>query len=118
MSIGAAKFINDTYIMIRTPAKFYNSPRKIFLARHNFYQDYDNALSAEKLQYPREGWLMNNLIHLEDVIFVDDEYSFKHPHMIHRHEKFLELLYIAQESGRYIVGDYEYAVLELVFIND
>ena len=53
---------------------------------------------------------MNNLIHLEDVIFVDDEYSFKHPHMIHRHEKFLELLYIAQESGRYIVGDYEYAV--------
>ena len=53
---------------------------------------------------------MNNQIQLADVIFVDDEYSLKHPHMIHRHENFLELLYIAEESGRYIVGDYEYAV--------
>ena len=53
---------------------------------------------------------MDNQIQLADVIFVDDEYSLKHPHMIHRHENFLELLYIAEESGRYIVGDYEYAV--------
>ncbi|MBR0261223.1 MAG: helix-turn-helix transcriptional regulator [Selenomonadaceae bacterium] len=51
-----------------------------------------------------------NKIQLTDVIFVDDEYSLKYPHMIHRHENFLELLYIAAESGRYIVGNYEYAV--------
>ena len=49
-------------------------------------------------------------IQLVDVIFVDGEYSRKHPHMIHRHTDFLELLYIAAESGRYFVGDYEYAV--------
>ena len=53
---------------------------------------------------------MVNRIQLEDVIFVDDEYSLKHPHMIHRHKNFLELLYIAEASGRYIVGNYEYAV--------
>ncbi len=53
---------------------------------------------------------MDNQIQLADVIFVDNEYSLKHPHMIHRHENVLELLYIAEESGRYIVGDYEYAV--------
>ena len=44
---------------------------------------------------------MDNKIQLADVIFVDNEYSLKHPHMIHRHENFLELLYIAEESGRY-----------------
>jgi len=53
---------------------------------------------------------MYNQIQLADVIFVDDEYSLKHPHMIHRHKNFLELLYIAKESGRYFVGNYEYAV--------
>lgn len=53
---------------------------------------------------------MNNSIELVDVIFVDCEYSHKHPHMIHRHENFLELLYIAEESGRYIVAGHEYAV--------
>jgi len=30
--------------------------------------------------------------------------------MIHRHTDVLELLYIAEESGRYFVGNYEYAV--------
>lgn len=49
-------------------------------------------------------------IQLVDVIFVDKEYSQKHPHMIHRHTNALELLYIAEESGRYVVGNYEYAV--------
>ena len=34
---------------------------------------------------------MINRIQLEDVIFVDDEYSLKPPHMIHRHKNFLEL---------------------------
>ena len=53
---------------------------------------------------------MDNSIQLMDVIFVDEEYSRKHPHMIHRHRDFLELLYIASESGRYLVGNYEYAV--------
>ena len=53
---------------------------------------------------------MNNSIELVDVIFVDKEYSHKHPHMIHRHENFLELLYIAESSGRYIVYNHEYAV--------
>ena len=49
-------------------------------------------------------------IKLIDVIFVDREYSHKHPHMLHHHEDVLELLYIADDSGRYIVGNYEYAV--------
>ena len=49
-------------------------------------------------------------IQLTDIFFVDKEYSRKHPHMIHRHAEVLELLYIAAESGRYIVGNYEYAV--------
>ena len=53
---------------------------------------------------------MGNQIQLADVIFVDNEYSQKHPHMVHRHADVLELLYIAEESGRYIVGNYEYAV--------
>ena len=41
-------------------------------------------------------------IQLVDVIYVDRDYSRKHPHMIHRHADCLELLYI--------VGDREYAV--------
>ena len=53
---------------------------------------------------------MDREIQLTNVIFVDREYSFKHPHMIHRHEEVLELLYIASESGRYLVGNHEYAV--------
>ena len=40
---------------------------------------------------------MDSQIHLTDVIFVDREYSFKHPHMLHKHEDVLELLYIASE---------------------
>ena len=59
---------------------------------------------------------MDNQIQLTDVIFVDGEYSFKHPHMRHRHAEFLELLYIAAESGRYLVGNYEYAVTEGDFV--
>lgn len=53
---------------------------------------------------------MDSSIQLMDVIFVDGEYSLKHPHMIHHHRNVLELLYIAKENGRYIVGNYEYAV--------
>lgn len=53
---------------------------------------------------------MDSQIQLTDVIFVDREYSFKHPHMLHKHEDVLELLYIASESGRYLVGKHEYAV--------
>lgn len=49
-------------------------------------------------------------IQLVDIFFVDKEFSRKHPHMIHNHENVLELLYIFSESGRYIVGNYEYAV--------
>ena len=49
-------------------------------------------------------------INLVDIFFVDREYSYKHLHMIHRHKNFLVLLYIAKESGRYFVGNYEYAV--------
>ncbi len=48
---------------------------------------------------------MGNQIQLADVIFVDNEYSQKHPHMVHRHADVLELLYIAEESRRYIVGN-------------
>ncbi len=55
-------------------------------------------------------------IQLTDIFFVDKEYSFKHPHMIHRHEGVLELLYIASENGRYLVGNYEYAVTAGDFI--
>ena len=53
---------------------------------------------------------MGNQIQLADVIFVDNVYSQKHPHMVHRHADVLELLYIAEESGQYIVGNYEYAM--------
>lgn len=49
-------------------------------------------------------------IQLTDIFFVDKDYSRNHPHMLHRHADVLELLYIAAESGRYIVGNYEYAV--------
>ena len=49
-------------------------------------------------------------IQLTDIFFVDREYSRRHPHMLHRHADVLELLYIFSESGRYIVGNYEYAV--------
>ena len=45
---------------------------------------------------------MDRQIQLTDVIFVDKEYSFKHPHMLHKHKDVLELLYIASESGRYL----------------
>lgn len=55
-------------------------------------------------------------IQLTDIFYVDKEYSLKHPHMIHRHEDVLELLYIAEECGRYLVGNYEYAVTEGDFI--
>ena len=55
-------------------------------------------------------------IQLVDIFFVDKEYSRKHPHMIHRHAEVLELLYIASESGRYLVGNYEYAVTAGDFI--
>ena len=55
-------------------------------------------------------------IQLTDIFFVDREYSLNHPHMLHRHDNVLELLYIAAESGRYIVGNYEYAVTEGDFV--
>ena len=58
---------------------------------------------------------MNN-IQLVDIFFVDKEYSHKHPHMIHHHDNVLELLYIYSENGRYIVGNYEYAVTAGDFI--
>ena len=49
-------------------------------------------------------------ISLVDVIYYDPLYSQKHPHMLHHHKDVLELLYIASDSGHYIVGDYEYSV--------
>ena len=55
-------------------------------------------------------------IQLTDIFFVDREYSRNHPHMLHRHADVLELLYIFSESGRYIVGNYEYAVSEGDFV--
>ena len=55
-------------------------------------------------------------IQLTDIFFVDREYSNRHPHMLHRHADVLELLYIFSESGRYIVGNYEYAVTEGDFV--
>lgn len=60
---------------------------------------------------PHEKFLsIRRIIQLADVIFFDKGYSFKHPHMRHWHADVFELLYIAEESGRYIVGNYEYAV--------
>ena len=53
---------------------------------------------------------MDSQIQLTDVIFVDREYIFKHPHMLHKHENVLEVLYIASENVRYLVGNHEYAV--------
>ena len=51
-------------------------------------------------------------IELIDIFFVDENYSRNHPHMLHHHDNNTEILYIAANSGRYIVGDYEYAVKE------
>lgn len=49
-------------------------------------------------------------IKLTGVFFIDELYSQKHAHMLHKHKGILELLYIASGEGRYIVGNREYAV--------
>ena len=48
--------------------------------------------------------------HLVNVFYIDPQHSRKHAHMIHWHEDVLELLYIADGTGRYLVGEREYAV--------
>lgn len=45
-----------------------------------------------------------------NIFYVSPAYSKKHAHMIHKHNDTLELLYIADGSGRYQVGEREYAV--------
>ena len=59
-------------------------------------------------------WLMPDIdyskIKLSGVFFVDEIYSQNHAHMLHKHKELLELLYIAEGSGRYLVGSREYAV--------
>lgn len=49
-------------------------------------------------------------IYLSDVFFVDEDYSRKHTHLLHKHHGILELLYVSQGEGRYTVGNREYAV--------
>lgn len=48
---------------------------------------------------------------LIQTYYVDMYYSQNHAHMLHRHTDTLELLYIAEGEGRYIVGKREYAVV-------
>lgn len=45
-----------------------------------------------------------------DTHFVDEKYHERHSQLIHRHEDVLELLYVMQGSGSYIVKDREYPV--------
>lgn len=47
---------------------------------------------------------------LVGTFYTDETYSKNHAHMVHKHEKVLELLYIASGEGRYQVGHREYAV--------
>lgn len=54
--------------------------------------------------------MQQNLIRLTGVFYVDQSYSQKHAHMLHKHTGILELLYIAGGEGRYLVGNREYAV--------
>ena len=49
-------------------------------------------------------------INLTDMFFIDKNYSENHAHMLHKHKGVLELLYIADGEGRYIVGNRNYAV--------
>lgn len=45
-----------------------------------------------------------------NVFYVSPDYSKKHAHMLHKHKDTLELLYIAEGTGRYQVGECEYVV--------
>ena len=47
---------------------------------------------------------------LAATFYVDEAYSQKHAHMVHKHSGTLELLYIFSGEGRYLVGHREYAV--------
>jgi len=51
-----------------------------------------------------------NSIELTGTFFVNETYSQKHAHMIHSHQNVLEILYVYSGSGRYLVGNREYAV--------
>lgn len=51
-----------------------------------------------------------NQTKLADVFYVDEAYSKNHAHMLHKHKGILELLYVSEGEGRYIVGSREYAV--------
>lgn len=42
--------------------------------------------------------------------YVDEEYHRSHPQMVHRHNDVLELLYIMEGGGNYLVGKHEYVV--------
>lgn len=51
-----------------------------------------------------------DVVRLTGVFYVDAAYTQKHAHMLHKHSGVLELLYVAEGEGRYIVGSREYAV--------
>ena len=51
-----------------------------------------------------------NKINLSGVFYMSSAYSKKHAHMLHKHSGILELLYIAEGEGRYIVGNRNYVV--------
>lgn len=53
---------------------------------------------------------MLDKVRLAGVFYVDEVYTQKHAHMLHKHTGILELLYVAAGEGRYIVGNREYAV--------
>lgn len=54
--------------------------------------------------------LMLDQVKLAGVFYVDEVYTQKHAHMLHKHTGILELLYVAAGEGRYLVGSREYAV--------
>lgn len=60
----------------------------------------------------RQLWdnLSYSNVRLTDMFFIDKVYSENHAHMLHKHKGILELLYIADGEGRYIVGNRSYAV--------
>lgn len=54
--------------------------------------------------------LQTDCLRLTGTFYVDELYSQKHAHMLHKHAESFELLYIASGEGRYQVGHREYAV--------
>lgn len=62
------------------------------------------------MQISQQQMIDSTEVKLTGVFYVDETYTKKHAHMLHKHKGVLELLYVAEGEGRYTVGSREYAV--------